>query len=85
RNTLQKDIQELSRRREQLMGQMRLFLRSQLDHLETMNMAELPEHTPPPPATKLAPAPEKHLFGTNGHNGHHGTDAHLIDDISEEL
>lgn len=81
RNSLQKDIQELTRRREQLLGQLQLFLRSQLDHLHTMEMTELA--AAPKPSPQIAPTPESLL--QNGHNGHHGTDANLIDDISQEL
>lgn len=84
RNGIQKEIGELNRYRNKLLAQLRGFLRTQIDHLETFDFVELPEGEGNPPQASLPKRPnaEQNLFG-NAFNGN--TDRGLFDDIVDEL
>ncbi len=84
RNSVQKEITELNRYRNKLLAQLRGFLRTQIDHLETFDFIELPEGEEQAPLPNLPQRSnaEQNLFG-NIYNGN--TDAGLFDDIVDEL
>jgi cell division septum initiation protein DivIVA len=78
RNTLQREIEELSRRREQVLGQLHIFLNTQLNHLNGYKMAELP----PGNGQGTHEDTESDFFDST-ENG--STDSRLLDDIMQEL
>jgi cell division initiation protein len=80
RNNLQKEIEEFSRRRDQILTQLRVFLKTQLDRLESFELVELP------PARKTASTilgkPDEDLFGAADNDSLENS---LLDDIMDEL
>ena len=92
RDGVQKEISELSRKRDQLLIQLRGFLKTQLDYLDTYQLTELP---PAKPKENLPPVPNgkkehnsqlksvENLFETK-ENGTSG-EKNLLDDIMSEL
>ncbi|MDX2250382.1 MAG: DivIVA domain-containing protein [Bacteroidia bacterium] len=82
RNTLQKEIEEFARRRDQILTQLRVFLKTQLDRLESFEMAELP----PASFKSLRKSPEKNNMESFLGSGENGTsDNNLLNDIMNEL
>lgn len=81
RNTLQKEIEEFARRRDQILTQLRVFLKTQLDRLESFELAELP---PASFKSSVYPA-DKNIENFLG-SGENGTaDSNLLNDIMNEL
>ncbi|GAB4419938.1 MAG: hypothetical protein OHK0039_32880 [Bacteroidia bacterium] len=88
RALIEKEIGELTHRRDQLLKQLQLFLQNQLDHVQAYEQAGLPESR----KQELAALQNGHN-GTyrNGHNGDFfSTDddkgnSTLVDDITREL
>ncbi|MEZ4824721.1 MAG: DivIVA domain-containing protein [Bacteroidia bacterium] len=82
RNTLQKEIEDFARRRDQILTQLRLFLKTQLDRLESFELAELP----PAAFNSRNQSSDKngmdHFLGS-GDNG--VSDNSLLNDIMNEL
>jgi cell division initiation protein len=80
RNQLQREIEELSRQRDQVLGQLQVFLQAQLDRLHAWERSELPPaHHPASGTSAPDPAP---LFPARG-NGSHPRG--IVDDIYAEL
>ncbi|MEM7659856.1 MAG: DivIVA domain-containing protein [Bacteroidota bacterium] len=78
RNHLQRELEELTRRREQIISQLHIFLNTQLNHLNGYQMAELPAaHSPTPIQNGEADFFEAKENGSADHA--------LLDDIMQEL
>ena len=82
RNSLQKEIEEFSSRRDQILTQLRIFLKTQLDRLENFELVELP------PARKngtssLSNGTNDSLFGASDNDN--DNEGSLLDDIMDEL
>ncbi|GEM_PF-592402 len=88
RNRAEKEIGELENRRDEILMQMQVFLKTQLDRLDSFNHRELPAYRkngvePKLLADSLFGARENPSPSTNGSNGHAAKS--LIDDIIDEL
>ncbi|MEZ4773493.1 MAG: DivIVA domain-containing protein [Bacteroidia bacterium] len=82
RNTLQREIEEFARRRDQILTQLRVFLKTQLDRLESFELAELP----PASFNPLVQAGDKNNIDNFLGSGENGTaDSNLLNDIMNEL
>ncbi|MEM7374916.1 MAG: DivIVA domain-containing protein [Bacteroidota bacterium] len=92
RNLLLREVEELTQRRNQILTQLQIFLKTQISHVNGYEMAELPApksnptQPPPPPQqqpSKLPPpSQEDNLFGAK-ENGK--ANSRLFDDIMNEL
>ncbi|MEO0469696.1 MAG: DivIVA domain-containing protein [Bacteroidota bacterium] len=90
RNELQKEIEELAGRREQVLTQLQIYLKSQLDRLQDFDRVELPPTggtTDIPgfdyvPQTKPETAPDEVKSQSNGSVK---ADSNLFDDILKDL
>jgi cell division initiation protein len=91
RDDLKQEISDLSRRRDQLLMQLQIFLKSQLERLESLELMELPPATSQPHTLR---EPEKRPVSVNngqkngdlfssGENGY--SNGSLVDDIMAEL
>ncbi len=81
RNRIDSEIEELHKRREEVLTQLQVFLQSQLGKLEKF------EHTRELSASShshLGPVHKENLFEPNG-NGHTNGSHNLYDDIADEL
>lgn len=89
RNVIQRELEELTQRRNQILTQLQVFLKTQMSHINGFEMAELPpapqqQGTPTQPQKPkhIAPPTEDNLFGAI-ENGR--ANSRLLDDIMNEL
>ncbi|MCB0841463.1 MAG: DivIVA domain-containing protein [Bacteroidetes bacterium] len=82
RNNLQKEIEEFSRRRDQILTQLRVFLKTQLDRLESFELVELPPARRNGNVSTKLGKPDENLFGAADNDS---SDTNLLDDIMDEL
>lgn len=86
RNNLQREIEEFARRRDQILTQLRVFLKTQLDRLESFELVELPpasrERTDHSQDVQKTKADIEHFLDTM-ENG--SAETNLLDDIMNEL
>lgn len=81
RNSLQKEVADMTRMREQILTQLQLFLKAQLDRLSAWEFAELPP-IPPPQSRISANSGTESLFSPY-ENG--SSENGLVDDIFRDL
>lgn len=90
RNLLLREVEELTQRRNQILTQLQIFLKTQINHVNGYEMAELPPspkttptpQTPQQPSKLPPPSQEDNLFGAK-ENGR--ANSRLFDDIMNEL